>query len=206
MSGELKLYVTLTSPYARFARIIVREKRLQDRVAEIVAQTRMPGSPYYAVNPSGRVPSLVLPDGRVMEDSRLICDYLDALDGAPALARPGGPDRWLFAMAEARARSLLDGLAVAVRERYRPESEQSPGIIAHELARARRLLSVWEGEADGPLLSGPFNLVQMVLACAVEVAGRVPELDPRAEFPRLSARMTDIAARPSLVRTAPPPR
>lgn len=203
MTERLKLYITQTSPYARIARTVVREKGLQDRVEEIVAVTRTPDSPYYAINPSGRVPCLVLPDGTAMEDSAVICDYLDDLDGAPAFARPTGPDRWPFAIAEAHARSLLDGLAVAVRERYRPLHEQSPGVIAHEVSRARRLFALWEEEAEAPLLTGPLNHVQMLLVCAAAAAGRIPELDLAALCPRLAERLAWIAARPSLAQTAP---
>ena len=60
----LQLYITTTSPYARLARIMVLEKRLEDRVEIIVAKTRTKESPYYLINPSGRVPYLRLEDGR----------------------------------------------------------------------------------------------------------------------------------------------
>jgi glutathione S-transferase len=75
----MKLYVTLRSPYARLARILVLEKELEDRVETIHAKTRTPGSPYYQINPSGRVPFLVDDAGIGMEDSQLICAYLDSL-------------------------------------------------------------------------------------------------------------------------------
>ena len=55
----MKLYVTFTSPYARLARILVLEKALEDRVEIIAAKTRATNSPYYQINPSGRVPYLV---------------------------------------------------------------------------------------------------------------------------------------------------
>jgi len=54
----MKLYITDTSPYARIARIVVFEKGLEAQVEMIPAQTRTPGSSYYAINPSGRVPYL----------------------------------------------------------------------------------------------------------------------------------------------------
>jgi len=54
----MKLYVTYTSPYARLARILVLEKGLGDRVEITEAKTRTAGSPYYQINPSGRVPYL----------------------------------------------------------------------------------------------------------------------------------------------------
>jgi glutathione S-transferase-like protein len=56
---NMQLYVTYGSPYARLARIIVIEKALEDHVEIIKAKTRTPSSPYYLINPSGRVPYLV---------------------------------------------------------------------------------------------------------------------------------------------------
>src|SRR5580693_4197561 len=55
----MKLYVTLRSPYARLAHILVLEKGLENRVEIIQAKTRTSGSPYYQINPSGRVPFLI---------------------------------------------------------------------------------------------------------------------------------------------------
>ena len=52
----MKLYVTYSSPYACLARIIVIEKAFENRVEIVEAKTRTPGSPYYQINPSGRVP------------------------------------------------------------------------------------------------------------------------------------------------------
>ena len=86
----MKLYVTYTSPYARLARILVIEKDLEDRIEIIEAKTRAPGSPYYQINPSGRVPYLVDDAGVGMEDSQLICAYLDGLDGKPRFHDPRG--------------------------------------------------------------------------------------------------------------------
>jgi len=76
----MQLYVTYGSPYARLARIVVVEKGLGDRVEIIEAKTRMKDSPYYQISPSGRVPYLVDDTGVGMEDSQLICAYLDSLD------------------------------------------------------------------------------------------------------------------------------
>jgi glutathione S-transferase len=58
-------------------------RRFEDRVAIIAAKTRAVGSPYYQINPSGRVPYLVDDAGVGMEDSQLICAYLDGLDDKP---------------------------------------------------------------------------------------------------------------------------
>ena len=62
------------------ARIVVLEKKLESRVETIVARTRAAGSPYYGINPSGRVPYLVRDDGVGLEESALNCSYLDHLE------------------------------------------------------------------------------------------------------------------------------
>ncbi len=36
-------------------------------------------------NPLSKIPTLVLDDGTVLYDLPVICEYLDALDGAPKL-------------------------------------------------------------------------------------------------------------------------
>ena len=92
----MKLYVTYTSPYARLARIIVIEKALDDRVEIIEAKTRIQGSPYYQINPSGRVPYLIDDAGVGMEDSQLICTYLDNLDGKPRFHDPLREPNWAY--------------------------------------------------------------------------------------------------------------
>ncbi|MGI9353999.1 MAG: glutathione S-transferase N-terminal domain-containing protein, partial [Rhizobiaceae bacterium] len=58
----MKLYVTFTSPYARLVRIVILEKGLQSQIEILEAQTRHTDSPYYSVNPSGRVPYLIRDD------------------------------------------------------------------------------------------------------------------------------------------------
>src|SRR5215813_889193 len=131
----MKLYITPGSPYARMARIVVLEKKLESRVEIVFAKTRVAGSPYYAINPSGRVPYLVRDDGVGMEESALICSYLDELDGKPMFEPPSLEARRL----EGLARSLVDGISVWNREMTRPPNERSPGIIAHERERSRRL-------------------------------------------------------------------
>lgn len=200
----MKLYITPGSPYARMARITVLEKCLEGRVETIVARTRVAGSPYYAVNPSGRVPFLVRDDGAGMEESALICAYLDHLDGQPALHPPGDDQSWEAPRLEALARSMLDGLSVWGREILRPENERSPGVIQHEMDRAQRIGDLWEREIDHPLMHGALNMVQITLACALGLEARNPGFRWRPRHPGLCEWFDRIAARPSFAATAPP--
>jgi len=200
----MKLYITPGSPYARMARIVVLEKGLGSRVEVIAAKTRVANSPYYGINPSGRVPYLIRDDGVGLEESALICSYLDHLDGDPAFDLPAGDEGWEARRLEALARSMLDGLSVWGREILRPENERSPGVIQHETDRARRMTDLWESEIDSPLMRGALNIAQMTLACALGLEARNPGFRWRPRHRKLCEWFDEIAARPSFTATAPP--
>jgi glutathione S-transferase len=204
----MKLHITPGSPYARIARIVVLEKGLADKVEVVVAKTRTPGSPYYALNPSGRVPFLELDNGAAYEDSPLIAYYLDTLDGKPTLHPENGRAGLEMRRIEAMARSMLDGLAVWGREIiYRPEEMRSKTTLEHEAARALRMADAFEKEMSNPVLTGPLNMAQITLGCALNWRG-APKLcgqEWRATRPKLAAWADKIAARPSFAATVPPP-
>jgi len=187
------------------ARIVVLEKKLADRVEIVAAQTRTANSPYYEINPSGRVPYLVRDDGVGMEESAVICAYLDRLDGKPSFDLPPGEQAWEARRLEALARSLMDGLAVWLRELYRPVDERSPGLIRHETERAARMVEHWEREIGHPFMRGAaLNMAQITLACALGLEARNPDFDWRSGHARLCDWYAPIAARPSFTTTAPP--
>ena len=200
----MKLYITPGSPYARMARILVLEKGLEARVEIILAKTRASDSPYYAINPSGRVPYLIRDDGAGLEESALVCAYLDHVDGHRVLRPTAGDEAWEERRLEALARSTLDGLCVWVREILRPQHERSPTVIEHEADRAHRLADVWEREIHHPLMRGPLNMPQITLACALGMETRAPDFRWRAQHPHLREWFDRIASRPSFASTAPP--
>jgi len=199
----MKLYVTPSSPFARMARIVVLEKNLERRVEVIAAKTRTADSPYYRINPSGRVPYLVRDDGVGMEESELVCAYLGALEGKPAFQIPAS-DAWDERRLYGFARSMIDGVSVWNRELARPENERSPTIIRHEMARAERMAELWEREIDSRVMRGPFGLLQLMLGCCLGLEARNAAFRWRANHPKLCAWFEPIAARPSFVATAPP--
>jgi glutathione S-transferase len=199
----MRLYVTYNSPYARLVRMMVIEKGLEQRVEIIAAQTRRAGSPYYAINPSGRVPYLVRDDGVGMEDSQLICRYLDQLDGRPEFHLPFEHGGWEYGRLETTARSLADGVSVWVREMHRPEAERSPTVLAHELERARRLADRFEDEVRHPLLCGPPNMATLLLLAALDFARQNGMADYEEARPALAAWAARARQRPSACATLP---
>jgi glutathione S-transferase len=199
----MKVLTTLTSPYGRMVRALVIEKGFEDRVEIVPTVTRTPDTPVLDVNPSGRVPTLVTDDGTIFEESALICTYIDSLEDPQVLAPQTD---WNARILEARARSMLDGMAVWAREVRRPENEQSPTIVAHETARGLRLAGVFDKLVADGAFDGPLDMAQLTLGCTLHGRsdGRPPGFDWRDNNPSLAAWVDRFGARPSMQETLPP--
>jgi len=197
----MQLHVTHFSPFARIARVVRREKQLEDRVEEVWAITRKPDSPYYKINPSGRVPYLVCEDGVGIEGSQPVCYYLDHLAGAPVLHAPEGETGMARRRLEEYARSVVDNVSVVIRELARPPQDRSATILEHERQRLKRLADFWDSEIDHPLMRGDLNMPQISLACGLLVDEWYAGLKWREGRSRLANWADLYAARPSFIDT-----
>ena len=127
MSDKMILHHAGLSPFARKVRVCALELGLADRIEER-AVTVAPGrpNPEYAgqVNPLRRVPALTLADGTSLNDSTLICQYLDELAGH-RLIPTEGDRRWRVLNAHAVATGMTE---MTVQLRYegfvRPEEKR----------------------------------------------------------------------------------
>ena len=200
----MKLYVTFTSPYARLARILVIEKALEDRVEVIAAKTRIANSPYYQINPSGRVPYLIDDAEIGMEDSQLFCAYLDSSDGKPRFHDLRRQTDWAYQQLEFAARNMCEGICVWMREMARPADERSPTVLAHEVARAQRMADVFGGRMADPLMQGAPSMAQLILAVALDVAHKRGFGDLTTGRPQLATWMRSMSALPSMQKTTLP--
>ena len=115
-------------------------------------------------------PYLIDETGLGMEDSQLICAYLDSLDGMPRFHDLLREQDWAYLRLEFAARSMCEGIAVWAREMSWPESERSPTILAHEAARSQRMADVFEGYVADPLMQRAPGMAHLILAVAVEMS------------------------------------
>jgi len=199
----MKLFYASGSPYARIVRVAVRELKLGGEVEEIEVTVRDPNSALLPYNPGGKVPTLQLDSGTILNESILVLAYLDTRHGGRKLLPMDGSDGWKTLSELGRAYAFLDAVTVWNRElRF---GQKAPGVIALEKVRADRAADAFEaGLADGAY-SGPLDAGQIVLGAALEnVARRHKVWGWRAGRPRLSAFLDDIAARPSFTATVQP--
>lgn len=164
-------------------------------------RTRVPDSEVHAVNPTGKVPTLITDDGYCFAESRLICQYLDALHTEEPIVDhdPAEAERHF----EGVITGFLDGVAVWVREDRRAQTEQSPGILAQERARAERCL-IWL-EARARTLGEQVDYPRLCLFAALEaLEQRLPFVGWQQRAPGLANWYQRFAQRPSAQRTRPP--
>ncbi len=206
----MKLYFSQTSPYARKVRLAAAHLGLADAI-DLVAVTTTPiaeDSSVAAANPLGKIPALVLADGTVVFDSRVIVEYLDALaakDGAGGGLLPpaSDPERWQTLRLQAIADGLLDA---ALLSRYevalRPGEFLWRDWLAGQGRKIDRALSALE--ADVARLQTGAALNAIAAACALGYLDfRFPELAWRKSRPKLAAFYDAYAQRPEMALTDP---
>ncbi|HML11306.1 MAG TPA: glutathione S-transferase family protein [Stellaceae bacterium] len=199
----MKLFYASGSPYARIARVVVRELGLADQIEEAEVTLRDAASALLPYNPGGKVPALQLNNGTVINESLLVLAYLDTRHSGRKLLPMDGSDGWRTLSELGRAYAFLDAVTVWNRElRF---GQKAPGVIALEKERAERAADALEADIAAGGFAGPLNASQIVLAAALENFSRRHKVwNWRVGRPHLAALLDRIAARPSFTATMQP--
>lgn len=199
----MQLITAPPSPYARKARVVLRETGLIDRVEEIdVASSPLKSAPeILAANPTGKIPALIRADGPAIYDSRVITRYLDDLADANLY-----PTASLYEVLtlEATADAIMDATVGMVYEmRLRPEAQQSPEWLDAQWGKAARAIAAINSRWMSHL-RGPLNAAQIATSCALAYLDlRHDARDWRKDNEALAAWQAEFEARPSMIQTNP---
>ncbi len=197
----MKLYITAPSPFARKCRIVAREKGLIDRIEEIAVDPYANAPELLASNPVVQVPTLIAEDGLPLNDSPVICEYLDALGEGPRLLPVEGADRLRVRRLETLGNQALEMGVKRLLELRRPEAERSPSWIARWTENMGRALDALEAAAPDP---NRLDMGVITAGVAVSWIGfRHPDFDLATGRPGLIALQATLEARDSFVRTRP---
>jgi glutathione S-transferase len=206
----MKLYQTYASPFPTRVRLLLYAKGIEVEIIEppgFHASTEAKGD-YLTINPIGRVPTLVLDDGRALPESEVICEYLEDAYPEPSL-RPADP--W----GRARMRLLsricdfyvvmamvpFFNLSARSRRHWEPAAvEAAAGKLAEALAYLEAYIGE-EGFAVGQALTQADGAIVPQLVLASEW---IPNLfgtpDPLPSLPKLSAYWAAIQRDPIAAR------
>lgn len=201
----MKLLYAPTSPFVRKVMICAHLTGQAERI-EWLASAAHPinrDARIAAHNPLAKVPTLILPDGRALYDSRVICEYLADAAGDTQLFPPG-PARWLALTRQALGDGLLDAALLARYERTaRPAEIQWPQWREAQLVKVQACLAEIEEQADELPQAHP-SIGDLTIACALGYLDfRYPELDWRATHSRAAAWFAVFNELPAMQATLP---
>ncbi len=202
MTQKLKLHWSPKSPYVRKVMICAHELGVLDRLELVrsVAAMLKPNPGLMRDNPLSKIPTLVRPDGLVLFDSVVICEYLNELAGG-SLFPAQGDAKWQAQRWHAFGDGLLDALILWRNERERAQPLQ-PLMDAFEL-KVTDSLALLEREAEA-LAAAPFSIGTLTVGCALGYMDyRFDAYGWRQRAPKLADWHATLCERPSLRATEP---
>ena len=203
----MKLYTAQRAPNPRRVLMFIHEKAITgiELVPVDLNAGEHKGAAYRALNPVATVPTLELPDGRCLSETRAICSYLEGLQPEPNLMGRDFAERafiemhdrrvewyWLLPIANC-VRHTHPGLATLERPQF-ADFGRSQGEKVRERAR-------WLDAqlAAQPWMAGErFTIADITAFCALEFARGLMKFNAGAEgFAHLQAWRERMAERES---------
>ena len=210
----MRLYDNKHAPNPRRARIFMAEKGLGcDNVQIDIVGAENLSNDFLEINPRGVLPTLVLDDGTVLDETTAICRYFEETHPEPALM---GTDAISKARIESRQRHIeLDGLLRAqdvFRNSFPGFAKRGLGgnvgevIAIPELAeRSKILLIKFYEDLNSYLVSNEyvageeFSIADITALCAIDFGSTAARSPVPDQLQGLKRWHSVVSARPSAV-------
>jgi len=199
----MKLLWSSRSPFVRKVLIVMHELGIAADVDlwRVVVSSARVNAEVMALSPLGRIPALVLEDGSVLHDSRVIAEYLDSRHGNGTLFPPGVL-RWQALRQQALADGIMETDIRWLEERDRPEAMRAVSRIEAYRAKIESALDVFETDQALDATELP-TIGHLAAASALaHLDFRFNELSWRSGRPRLAAWYEAVSRRPAVRATA----
>ena len=189
------------SPFGRKVRIAISLLGLADKIEVRETDLNDPADSIRVQNPLGKVPALIIDDGTVYYDSRVILEYFDHLAGGGRII----PREAAARFAALRLQALCDGICDAsllqiYEDRYRSADKRVQSWLDRQAEKVTRGLAALE--AAPPKLDPVPDVGQIALACALGYRDLRFGGSWRKDHPRLLAWHDKFAAQvPAFAQT-----
>jgi glutathione S-transferase len=189
------------SPFVRKVHIAAGVLGLADKIEVRETDLNDPADAIRVQNPLGKIPALILDDGTVYYDSRVILEVLDHLAGGGRII----PREPIARFAALRLQALCDGILDAsvllvYEDRYRPADKKVQAWIDRQADKVARSLTALE--AAPPALDPTPNVGQIALVCVLGYRDLRFGGTWRNDYPRLLAWHDKFAAQvPAFAQT-----
>jgi glutathione S-transferase len=201
----MKLFFSPASPYVRKVMVVANELGLADRIEKLPSAASPVNADQTITphNPTGKVPTLLTDDGISLFDSRVICEYLDGLDGTQRIFPAAGPARWTALREQAIGDGLLDAALLSRYETFmRPEALRWEAWTTGQLTKIDVSLAAIEAAVDG--FGSRVDIGTIAIGCALGYLDfRFAHRPWRDANPRAAAWFETFSTRPSMQATVP---
>lgn len=186
------LRATLTSPFGRKVRLAATRLKLIDRMKMEPADPLDPVDVLRRDNPLGKMPILILDDGRRLYDSRVILEHLDHLAGGDRLLPQDWEARLDALTLQALGDGIMDaGLLVVYESRHRPKERHHEPWLAFQRGKIERALAALAATPPDPT---QFTVGTITVACALGYLDWRKQVDWRSTHPALVAWLDEFRA------------
>ena len=208
----MKLYDSKLAPNPRRVRIFMAEKGMDcDSVQVDIIKGENLSDDFLAINPRGVLPTLVLDDGTVIDESVAICRYLEEVQPQPPLM---GTDPVSKARIEARQRHMefdgLTGAAEAFRNAFPGFANRGlpgnagavdavPALVERGSNTVQRFYQrLNEDLGQSEFVAGDaFSIADITALCVIDFAAGAARLPIPDDCQNLKRWHAAVSARPS---------
>lgn len=201
-SWKMKLLLNATSPFARLARIVMLEKRLEDKVELCWSDPWSEDEYLFSQNPLGRIPTLVTDSDIPICESHLIADYLNTQGEGNTLFPENRKDEVLHLAG--LGQGLMEAAFSSVISRKYLSEEANNSVLSELRAMAiKRTLADLEQSINRYSSTEELTVGDIAVAVALDyIEFRLPELETPKKYPQLESWRANLAQRTSFQSTA----
>ena len=199
----MKLVYSPPSPFVRKVTTLIYHANLNESIEMINVKTTAlsVAEEARAANPLGKIPVMILEDGKVIFDSRVITRYLDNFAGSNLYPQDKIYD---ILTLEALADGIMESaVSITYESKLRPQNEQSPSWME---AQWSKVLHAVKALDDGQFqaMDSEMNMGQIAIACALGYLDfRHDARQWRSGHSNLASWNEKMIKLPALIKTKP---
>ncbi len=182
------------SPFGRKVKIAAAMLDLSGEISAVATDTVDPDDPLRRDNPLGKIPTLVVEDGMVIYDSRVILEYLDMRAGGGRIIPKDNMARIRAQTLHALADGIMDAALLQIYEgRWRDSAKHEQKWLDHQAGKVGRGMGYLEG--NPPSFDEPLHVGHIAVACALGYLDLRFKSEWRKGYPSLVKWLDAFAAK-----------
>ena len=200
----MKLIIATPSPFARKARVVLREKNFA--FEEIIDVPWNKDTLTKDFNPLGKIPILLQEDSEPLYDSTVIVQYLENLKQCPRMFPLDAKDHIQARLIEATSDGVCDAVVLIYLEHSRSENLRSHAWIKRQEKKIYKGIEYLSDNLGNKkyFLGSDFTIAEVsTISCLEYLDLRFPKFDWRTKHPNLENYWKIHKDRKSFFETKP---